>query len=427
MDRRVVIAVVWALVLAVFAVESKVRWDRDQQVVSGADFASYYFAAKVAQDGGNPYRPRQLRQAAAGNSRPGAVHPFFYPPPFLALVWWAPQLELTTAYRVWWCVNVVCGLLCFAVLALWWRALGSATPLVLAALLVSFTALSNNFTMGQANLPVMLLALAGLWLADEDAPWWGGALMGVACMFKMSPALLVAWWLLRWRWREVAAACGMAVLLSVLSLAMLAPELQFDFYARVLPAFADGRYNGLTVPIGLFGNHSIPNLIHQAVGGPALRLAPLSSSLSSLVSGTMVLGLTTAFWWNPPDPLSRHAQVAAVGGLMLLIPVYTYEHHMVWIVPAIVVCVVALTERRLPTWSAPVLALAVLAQCFPISLLREVSEALSRNHYPVVSFLLQEAKFAALLVFFGATTYLGSSGWRQRSERSAELKGAESV
>ena len=427
MDRRSLVAIVWVVVLAVFAVQSKVRWDDDQRVVSGADFASYYFAAKVAQEGGNPYRPRQLRQSAKGSSRGGAVHPFFYPPPFLALVWWAPQLDLSTAYQVWWGVNLLCGLLCFGVLARWWRALGTATPLALAALLVTFTALPNNLTMGQANLPVMALALGGLWLADEDRPWLGGVLMGAACMFKMSPALFVAWWLLRWRWREVAAACGTAVVLSVLSLPMLSLDLQIDFYVRVLPAFADGRYNGLTVPIAMFGNHSIPNLIHQVVGGPSLRLAPLSSSLSSVASGTLLVGLTTAFWWNPPDALARHAQVAAVGGLMLLIPVYTYEHHMVWIIPAMVVCIVAQAEGRLPATFAPFVAAAVVAQCFPIWVLRELSEALGRQHLTLFAFALQEAKFAALLVFSGGTAYLGASGWRERLLRSEEAEGDQIV
>ena len=98
--------------------------------------------------------------------------------------------------------------------------------------------------MGQANFPGLLLALAGLWQAEKDREWLGGALMGAACMLKMSPALWVVWWLARQRWRAAAGAvlCGAALSLLVLPLA--GPSVQLRFYTEILPTFGSGDYNG---------------------------------------------------------------------------------------------------------------------------------------------------------------------------------------
>ena len=123
----------------------------------------------------------------------------------------------------------------------------------------------------------------------------GGGLLGAACMWKMSPALLVAWWLVRREWVAVAWACAMAAVLTLAAVPLVSLEHQVRFYTEVLPKFGSGDYNGLSVPIDLFGNHSIPNLWNELSRSDDLSLTPLARGLSSLSTLSLVAGLGWAF------------------------------------------------------------------------------------------------------------------------------------
>ena len=52
----------------------------------------------------------------------------------------------------------------------------------------------------------------------------------------------------------------------------------------------------------------------------------------------------------PADLLATAGQIGAVGVATLLVPVFTYEHHVVWAIPAVVVAAVAVTNGRISRW-----------------------------------------------------------------------------
>ena len=94
------------------------------------------------------------------------------------------------------------------------------------------------------------------------------------------------------------------------------------------------------------------------------------------------------------------AQVGLVGLTMILIPVYAYEHHLIWEMPATVVALTALAQGTIgPRW-APPLAFAFVALSFPLPHLKELStEALAS--LPALAWVAQESKTLALLVLWG--------------------------
>lgn len=371
------------------------------------DFSSFYYAVQVASDGGDPYDRAALEASASASGKDRSVHPYFYPPPFLLAMSWVQSLDLRVAYKLWFWLDELALIAAALVLWRWWRPLGPMVGPVIAVSIAMLTAAPNNHIMGQMNFPALALALSGLWLEEEDRPWLGGALMGAACMWKMSPALLVAWWLLHRRWRAVGSACLCAVLLTVAALPLVGWEHQWRFYTEVLPAFSTGDYNGLTVSIGLFGNHSLPNLWHQAFPGTGEALSASARTLSSL--GTLgLLGLLgVLFKHRPEDRLARVCQVGAVGVAMLLIPVYTYEHHLVWAWPAAVALVVAFGTGRLPRgWAVP-LGFALTVWCFSLANLKQLW---TPEGSPLVVGSVQEIKFVALLIFLSGCAWVGR--WR---------------
>jgi hypothetical protein len=310
----------------------------------GRDYASYHYAVHVAASGGDPYDTASLDAAARAERTRKTVQPYFYPPPFLLGLSWAVPLPLAMAYRAMLLLN---ELLLGAVLWLCLRrfhlpAWGAA------ALLALYTPIPDNAWMGQANFLALLPALGGLALLrgrERQPPslreeLLGGVLIGVAGMAKMSPALYLLAAAMGGRWRAVGAAALTAVGLSLLTLPLVDLSTQLRFYTEVLPGFAKGSYHGLTVPIGLGSNHSIPNLWHRLWPGTATALSAPARLASSL--GTLAL---LALWSARARQLRRRegaseaplspALLGALGVILVITPTYTYEHHLVFLIPAI--------------------------------------------------------------------------------------------
>ena len=400
----------WSVAIVAFAlawhvaVVASPAWTSVAPDQSGRDFASYYYAVRVAGDGGDPWKRGALGAEAREDATRRGVHPFLYPPPFLATVWWTSAMQLGPAFHAWFWLDEIFALA--AALALWraWRGLGPWIGALVALVGALMTAVPNNHAMGQANFLPLALVCAAWWAEEEDEPLFAGALVGIACMLKMSPALYVVVWLAQRKWRQVGAAVGVAVLVSLLTLPLVGPAHQLRFFVEVLPTFSSGGYNGLGVPINLFGNHSFPNLVDRVFPGDRFGLAPTARWISTAFALVSVTALAWGFRHPTPDPLARAARAGAVGVLLLLVPVYTYEHHLVWAFPAAIAAIVAILSGRLPEWVAALVGAAVAILAFDLDILREITTL--HKHTLLASFTA-EAKTGALVVLLGVNAWLG--------------------
>ena len=169
------------------------------------------------------------------------IHPFFYPPPFALFIDGLSALDVRTAYQWWFWMDALATLAVALALGWWWRRLGLRVSVLVALSLAALSAIPNNHVMGQANMPVLLLVLLGLWSDSVGRSPLAGILVGTACMLKMSPALFVAWWLLRGRLTSASWAVGTAVGLTLASLWSVPAEIQWRFYTAV-------SYTHLTLP-----------------------------------------------------------------------------------------------------------------------------------------------------------------------------------
>ena len=389
--KRAVLGVVVAVGVLLHGLQLLDGWDKVRGVKHGRDFASYHYALHAAWEGLDPYDKAELASLAKAEGTRKAVHPYFYPPPFLLTMAWVRPLSLPAAYQAWFWLDSL--FLLAALLALIrWRP-GPPALVMGAVLLASFTPLINNHVMGQANLPVVALVAGGLLAERRGRGVLGGVLIGVACMLKMSPGLLVAWWLVRREWRPAVAAIGTAVALTLLSLPLVGLDGQLHFYTEILPGLGQGDYNGLTVEIAMFGNHSIPNLFAQLWPGGRTTL----STAARVASGATSLGLVAGAFWclrAPKDDLDHLSAAGALVVLMLLVPVYTYEHHVVFAVIPWIAVACALWEGRLHrAWLVGLVPAYVLG-AWQLSHWKQV--ALDQG--PALSWAMQEAKAFALIL-----------------------------
>jgi len=387
-------------------------WWQTRSVRNGRDFASYYYAVQVAADGGDPYDTQALSQRARTDGTRKGVHPFLYAPPFVGMMGWAVPWSLPDAYHLWFWLHELCLVVSVLIMAAWWREASPAAPWVLAVLVAMMTAVPNNHLMGQANFPGLALAMAGLWAARRERPVLAGVLLGTACMLKMSPALLVMWWLLRRQWTAAVASVGTAVALSILVVPLVAVPHQVTFFTEVLPSFGSGDYNGLAVPIGLFGNHSVPNLWHHVFPGERGLLSDTARSLASATNLLLLAGLAVWFRRPPRDTLQLAGQVGAVGVLMLLFPVYTYEHHLVWALPAMAAVALGAERGRLSAGWAAVAGVGVALVMFELQDLKRTATAAAALPAvgPFLKGLFMELKTVGLAALLFSCARLGAGG-----------------
>lgn len=374
MKRALAIALCAAIYVRAILVPS---WEEVTRRKSGSDFATYHYAALVAQDGGDPYDTAALSARASAEHTRQEVHPYFYPPPFLIGMSWDRGLSLVAAYRAAFWINQAALL---AGLALCWAWFG-APPLLLAGLAILYTPFANNIEMGQANLPILALSLLGLWRGS-------GTLVGAAAMGKMSPALYLAMWAGQRRWRPVLLAMGTAVALSLLSLPWVGLDAQIRFYTQVLPRFAGGPYHDLTVPITLEANHSVADLYNQLWPGPDGFTLSRAARVATSATTLGLLGGLVALARRPMDRLQQANLAGAFTVLLLVTPVYTYEHHLVVLMLPLAALGTALWTRRPPAWVWVAAALAFFCVAHPLMWRERLQREL-----PALSWVFREWKF----------------------------------
>ena len=372
---------------------------------SGRDFASYYYALQATSHDMDPYNTGQLTQLAEADGTRHSVNPYFYPPPFLFTMVWASGLDLHAAYVGMLFVNELLLAACLGVMVLGFEVSLPVVALILAA----WTPIPDHARMGQANLLALLPALLGLWAARRRESL-GGALIGVAGMLKMSPALFLIHLAMQRRWKAVAAAVGTAVALSLAALPLVPLDQQIRFYTRILPGFGTGDYNGLTVPITLPANHSWPDLLNRAFPSGGDLLSPTAQALSNVsLLGSLALW---AWWFRGPQPPRQEAlALGALSLLMVALPVYTYEHHLVFLIlMAGAVGTAATTVRRKILFGICFFFLA-----WPLDWLRAAQHVLPR----FLNAPLRESKFMAEVGFL-----LLCARWYRQDQAAS---GAEAV
>lgn len=365
-------------------------WDKVSSAKHGRDFASYYYALQVAADGGDPYDTHALDVAAREDRTRKSVHPYFYPPPFLLAIGWARPLSLHQAYVGMLLLNEALLFGCLFVLV---RAF--AVPVwVTTLLLATYTPIPDNAWMGQANLLALLPALLGL-AAAPRRPVLGGVLVGVAGMLKMSPALFLLYWVLRRQWRPVFAAAATAAALSVLALPLVDLDAQLRFYTEVLPGFGVGDYHGLSIPISLPANHSVPDLFDRVWDFPNPRRLSPEAHRASLAA---TVGLLALWAWRFRRPGDEPAALGALTVLMVVLPVYTYEHHLVFLLLAI-----GAAATVAPAW---LFLPAYFFLAWPLHWLRDAQAA-----FPELEGVLRESKFLAAMALFAFCAWRAGRGY----------------
>ena len=203
------------------------------------------------------------------------------------------------------------------------RSRAGAALLVSAAVFLAEPVLRDIY-LGQVNLALMALVL---WdFAQPDRRWWKGAGIGVAAGIKLVPLIFIPYLLLTRRFRQAAAACAGFALTVVVGYVVLPGDSRRWWLHEM---FADS--SRVVVFIGQESNQSLRGLITRLAGSTAAGGPPWVAAVAIVT----VLGLGTAVLLARAGHDAAGVLCCALTGL-LISPV-SWDHHWVWVVPAVAV------------------------------------------------------------------------------------------
>ncbi|MFJ1538574.1 glycosyltransferase family 87 protein [Micromonospora chalcea] len=284
------------------------------------DLQVYYGALTYwARDGGEIY----------DFLRSGTQYGFTYPP-FAALV------MLPMAYLPWNAaivVSVTLTVLASAVVIWrlldpvarrsgWTRWFALAVALCLAA---AYEPMRETVNFGQVNMLLLfLVAVDLLWLLPARSRW-AGVGIGLATAIKLTPGIFIVYLLVTGRWRAALTTVGTAAVATLVA-AGLFPDASREFWTEAL-------WN--TDRVG-----ELAFVSNQSLRGVVARLDPQHPSTIAWLA--LVL-LTLVVWaWRSRAAVAAGDEatgLALTGAVMCLVSPVTWVHHLVWLLPGLILLV----------------------------------------------------------------------------------------
>lgn len=366
---------------------------------AGAAFASQFYAARVALEGGDPYDPGALASVAAVDEVARRLPPVPGPPPLLAATVPLVPLGRAPATALWIALQELSLVVCAGLLARRAAPVGGPWTAPLTAALVGATyAVTLAISVGHAHFLALALALA----ADEALdrrPRAAGALLGAALAVSPVPALVLALWFSHGRWRALGAAAATWLLASAAALPLVAWSHQLSYYAATITPGAWGP--------APFGDLSLLHLWHAALPGVGGISGP-ARLLTGLTGFGLLAGTFLAFRDPPASPLQRATQASAVLLLPLLVAVWCDESRLAYALPALLFVLLGYGRGALGAGWIAALGPAVAVLVYEQPPLESFGVRVITEAHPVAFWLFDEAKAIALVTVWAAAVRLGA-------------------
>lgn len=336
------------------------------------DLPSFYEAARNAfVERESPYA--DARDAEAEQRLEQRVHPFLYPPPSLLVLAPLALVSYDTARTALLILNHALFLALVLLLSRprEWRGLADLFPFVY---LLVFEPVRTTIALGQLNLLALaLVVLAWEALRRGRSPSAVALPLSIAIVVKTYPVLLLAPLVAYRRWREVRWTLALLAGALVLAVLVLPASVWRDWVEQVLPSGGYGRS-----PRGLFSPAAPWN---QSLNGFAARLflenefsaplatSPLAARLVPALLASALVAVVGACSLRAGARADRERfldlELALWLVVMFAVAPLSWQHHLVFALPACVLALRLAFERGPWTRAAVVLAALVLAWGLP--------------------------------------------------------------
>jgi hypothetical protein len=345
---------------------------------SPGDFPTLYWGAKmVFEEGRSPYVDGAFDRVAEREQR--RIFPYLYPPPsllafypFSTSTYDAAKVRLLVVSHV--CLLLILYLLFmrirpFAPPPDGWRFFAAA---LMTVYVLNYYPVADNFAWGQINLLVLALVCFA-WLALKRGRHALGVAvpLSLAVLLKTYPILLLPLLVIRKRYAAAGWTLALVAVYGLASWWVLPRGLWGDWLANVAPTGGYGLrpFNLPFIPVEPW-NHSVNGFmlfvqdrVPEVFGVPTrLVTKPLTYLLAGAV-GAATVGLAFLSARKGEGERTLDADVSLFLLMMFLVAPLSWEHHLVYALPAALFAIHFLLKGP----ARPVAAAGALAALFVIA------------------------------------------------------------
>lgn len=353
-----------ALVLAVvlglwrFADMAELSW-----MGVAPDLANNYTGAMVLRSGGMIYDTDLPLFVGYDN------------PPLTAILTMPLTLfDLQTAIRFFLSFNVLLLIVSLALIFVMKREYLLRYPywLVALALVLNLDPVLDSMLLGQLDLLILFLIVVSYWGYRSGREVVAGASLGLAAMIKLSPGLLLLYFLFKRRFRIVASAFATVALTGSLSLLVAGPKAHIQFLTDILPTLLAGSAQIENQSLNGFFNRLFleASFMTELAEVPPLPQVRILTLLTSALLIGIVAFLLRKRMVSGSD-LDFDVEYSLVVILLPMISSIAWHHYMTWYVLPLLVLVNPRLRRSLPKTTCFALAivglLSYITLCIPIT------------------------------------------------------------
>lgn len=388
------------------------------------DLPSFYWAARVTfVDGLSPYTVDAL---ARGRDVLGShIFPYLSPPPSLLLFAPLALVSFDTAALL---VVRLNSALFVAGLVLIFRAvlrMPASAPITVVALVyaLSFWPVYTTIAHGQVNLVVMVCLVIAWWMTRDARahPAAAAIPLALAIGFKTYPLLWLPYLAIVRRWRVLAWTVGLVAASAIAGLVVVPWAAWSDWLTRVAPTLGYGRAPWELFEPARVYNQSLNGFMARLFGPSSFTEVPWPSPALGRAL-TYVLAAAAAAWhffvcWQTRARLTSSVQDchwSATLFLMFLLAPFSWDHHLVMVLPACLVVLRHAWEQEVSPWSRAIAGVALIALAWPLA---PESPAYSEGWRT----LIVSTKGYAVLALWGVTL----SWLRQMADEAEQAEEAE--
>ncbi len=304
------------------------------------DFASYYVASKLLLQGEIPYRSLDKHRTIELSSdemqnwdiNKKIIPAYIYPTFLAAVISPLTKLPFNQARFIWelFCLVTFFGVVGFTFFLLGKQIKFDFTSLIIIGVFFASMPTLETITQGQINYQILLLILLAFYFQKQNKPILGGILLGIATLIKVSPIIMLLYFLYKKDFKFIQSFM-IFLILSLSLLYILFPNVDFTFISSVLPSIS-----------------SIPSLNNKAISvwwqylfldneyiNPVI-ISPITAKIFTITTAIAILIITYILFFkgrkntsdsNPKKLLLEY--VVLILSLMLLQP-YLEIHHLVF-------------------------------------------------------------------------------------------------
>jgi hypothetical protein len=310
------------------------------------DFFINYAAATVLAEGGDIYDADSLREASRDWNKPTVAFDFgslfatyITPPTYAILLLPLVPLGYDRARILF---LLLSNVFLFSFLALTLRGSGGAAlrpPRLLLSLLLllAFPPVYTSLQLGQVDCVILFLLSVSYWAYKSDRNILVGPCLAIAAVIKLSPAILILYFLWKREYVIFASASAIAILAGGLSLLLSGREALLTFATTILPALLKGtaffHNQGLN---GFFSRLFVPpGLYYSLQEFPSVSQARALSLLGSLI--LLCVGAYLTRHRVARGTIRFDLEFSLALATALLVSSVSWHHYLTWLLLVFVV------------------------------------------------------------------------------------------